>query len=147
MNEMLFILRVVGALALLFFVGSVGWWLYGDMARAAEQLAAQQRPTAALLVLATQSVGLAEGMVLPLLPVTGIGRNPSNTIVIEDEYASGEHLLIALRGPQWWLEDLGSRNGTLLNGQPLRQAAVISIGDVITIGHTSLKMVNQPAND
>ena len=81
-------------------------------------------------------------MQFPLLPVTGIGRNPSNTIVIEDDYASGEHVLIALRGQQWWLEDLGSRNGTLLNGQPLVQAAVISAGDVVTIGHTSLKVVS-----
>jgi hypothetical protein len=85
-------------------------------------------------------LGLLEGNQYPLLPVTGIGRNPSNTIVVEDDYASGEHLLIALRGQQWWLEDLGSSNGTLLNGQPLQEATIISVGDVITIGHTSLKL-------
>nr|MBP6804905.1 FHA domain-containing protein [Chloroflexota bacterium] len=39
-----------------------------------------------------------------------------------------------------WLEDLGSRNGTLLNGAPLVETAVISAGDVITIGGTDLKV-------
>lgn len=136
----LFILRVVGGLALLGFVGAIGWWLYRDMAQATAQLTAQQRPQGYLRVLASQTAGLVEGNQYPLLPVTGIGRNSSNTIVVEDDYASGEHLLIALRGQQWWLEDLGSSNGTLLNGQPLQEATIISVGDVVTIGHTSLKL-------
>lgn len=136
----LMLLRLLGGVALLGFIGTIGWWMYRDMTQAVAQVAAQQRPRGALSVLASRAPGLEAGQQFPLLPVTGIGRNLGNTIVIEDDYASGEHLLIALRGQQWWLEDLGSRNGTLLNGQLLAEAAVISGGDVITIGSTSLKL-------
>jgi pSer/pThr/pTyr-binding forkhead associated (FHA) protein len=45
-----------------------------------------------------------------------------------------------LRGQQWWLEDLNSRNGTLLNDVPLHEATVVSPGDIITIGSTHLKI-------
>jgi putative membrane protein len=76
----------------------------------------------------------------PLLPITTIGRASSNTIVLDNGYVSTEHVLITRRGDQWWLEDMGSRNGTLLNGVELGESAVISVGDVIGIGQTQFKV-------
>jgi pSer/pThr/pTyr-binding forkhead associated (FHA) protein len=76
----------------------------------------------------------------PLLPLTSIGRAPTNTIPIDDHFASSEHALIALRGGQWWLEDRGSRNGTLLNDIPVMQPMIITEGDLIAIGSTCLRV-------
>ncbi|MFN2181963.1 MAG: FHA domain-containing protein, partial [Candidatus Promineifilaceae bacterium] len=64
----------------------------------------------------------------------------NNTIVLEDAFVSAEHALLARRDAQWWLEDLNSRNGTLLNDLPLGESTVVSAGDVITIGSVQLKI-------
>ncbi|MFO7663932.1 MAG: FHA domain-containing protein [Chloroflexota bacterium] len=78
--------------------------------------------------------------VFELSPVTTIGRNARNTIVLDDSYVSGEHALLVWRDAQWWLEDQNSRNGTLLNDTPINEAVVISPGDILTIGNIQLKL-------
>ena len=80
------------------------------------------------------------GQTYPLLPLTSLGRSPTNTIPITDDYASGEHALVALRNGQWWLEDRKSRNGTVINGMPITQAVVITDGDIIGIGSVFYKL-------
>lgn len=136
----LFLLRLLSAAVLIAFVGVAMWYMARDMRLTAASLQAQARPQGVLTVIGTEVVGLYVGQQFPLLPVTGIGRNPSNTIVLEDEYTSGEHVLISLRNSRWWVEDLNSRNGTLLNGQALTDTAVVSSGDIVTIGSTILKL-------
>jgi pSer/pThr/pTyr-binding forkhead associated (FHA) protein len=49
-------------------------------------------------------------------------------------------MLLTLREGQWWLEDQGSRNGTLLNGTRIAGPTVVSAGDVIGVGRTQLKL-------
>lgn len=66
-----------------------------------------------------------------------IGRGPSNQVVIaEDTFASRNHAWIAFEDGEFWLEDLGSTNGTLLNGHPVVKRQVLSAGDKIRVGHT-----------
>src|SRR5215470_10486813 len=84
--------------------------------------------------------GLKPGATFPLLPLTSLGRAPTNTITLNDTFASGEHALVTLRGGQWWLEDRGSSNGTLLNGYRIEEPVVISTGDVIGVGQVELKL-------
>lgn len=137
---LLVLLRFLTAGLLLLFMGLCFWWLYQDVQMAADGLNTQQKPRAFLLVISSESKSLTAGDKLPLLGVTSIGRGVSNTIVVDDEYISSEHVLLTWRGNRWWVEDLGSRNGTLLNGQPLTAPAVITTSDVIGIGSTQLKI-------
>jgi pSer/pThr/pTyr-binding forkhead associated (FHA) protein len=58
--------------------------------------------------------------------------------MLDDAYTSNQHAVIRKRGKQWWLEDLDSRNGTLLNDMPLTKPTVVTTGDRVTIGQTSL---------
>jgi LCP family protein required for cell wall assembly len=69
-----------------------------------------------------------------------IGRGPQNRIVLADSYASGEHAELASRGGRRCLRDLGSTNGTRVNGQPIapQQWRALSDGDVIRIGDSEL---------
>ncbi|MFQ5421119.1 MAG: FHA domain-containing protein [Anaerolineae bacterium] len=76
----------------------------------------------------------------PLLPVTTIGRAEDNQVVLQDGFASHHHAKIFRRDGRWWLQDLGSRNGSLLNDMPLTETAVLSSGDTITIGDTQIKV-------
>ena len=70
--------------------------------------------------------------------VVTLGRLPANTIVIDDGKTSGRHAEVWPEGAGYMLADVGSTNGTALNGQPLRvhQPQPLRDGDVITIGLT-----------
>lgn len=136
----LLLLRLASAFLLLTFLGVIGWLIYRDMQVTAAAITDQMQPRGSLRVVADDADASSVGTLYPLLPVTSIGRATTNAIVLTDSYASSEHALLMRRGGQWWLEDLGSRNGTLLNEMRLEEAAVVSVGDVITIGSTKLKI-------
>lgn len=140
MELTLFILRIISALGLLGFVAVLGRMIYRDMRLTAQLLENPEDERAALILVSTESSLHPSGTRFALRPVTGIGRGASNTIVIADDFASSEHALVARRGSQWWLEDLGSSNGTLLNGAELGRPTVVTAGDVITIGSTELRL-------
>jgi pSer/pThr/pTyr-binding forkhead associated (FHA) protein len=68
-----------------------------------------------------------------------IGRGPSNQVIIPDDtFTSRNHAWITYEDGEFWLEDLGSTNGTLLNGHPVVKRQVLSSGDKIRVGHTEL---------
>ncbi|GAA1858674.1 FHA domain-containing protein FhaB/FipA [Brevibacterium marinum] len=71
-------------------------------------------------------------------PVT-FGRAPDNTIVISDDFASSHHARIVAANGSWVLEDLGSTNGTIVDGSPIHSPISLRIGTQITIGHTTLE--------
>jgi hypothetical protein len=137
---LLFLLRLLSATLLLGFLAAIAWLIYQDLYRAASASGQDLIPQGHLRVLASDIPTAARGTVFPLLPLTRIGRSEHNTIVLEDAFVSAEHALLARRETQWWLEDLNSRNGTLLNDLPLAEATVVSAGDIITIGSVQLKI-------
>ncbi len=65
-------------------------------------------------------------------PIT-IGRAPDNTIVISDPTVSSRHARLYLQGTQWYVQDLGSTNGTFVNNMRVTQHPV-RIGDQIRLG-------------
>src|SRR3989338_446986 len=65
-----------------------------------------------------------------------IGREYSNDIVIEDKQASRLHAIISKEGGSFYIKDLNSQNGTLLNNKPV-SFAELSNGDEIKIGDTN----------
>ena len=74
-----------------------------------------------------------------------IGRKPQNDIQIENLAVSGEHACIVTILHDSFLEDLGSTNGTLVNGSPIKKH-ILQNNDVIEIGKYRLKyMADAPA--
>jgi hypothetical protein len=71
-----------------------------------------------------------------------IGRKPHNDIQIDNLAVSGEHAMIMTILNDSFLEDLGSTNGTLVNGQPVKKH-FLQNNDVIEIGKYKLKYVNE----
>lgn len=71
-----------------------------------------------------------------------IGRRPTNDIHIDNLAVSGEHATIVTIGNDSFLEDLGSTNGTLVNGKPIKKH-VLQHGDQIEFGKYQLKYVNE----
>ena len=116
------------------------WLIYRDMKLMETAVYAQTEQRGGLRVLASFEDGPTVGHQFPLLTVTRIGRSATTNVVLADNFASSEHLMIIRRGEQYWLQDLDSRNGTLLNGLPLGETAVVTNGDIITIGDTQLQL-------
>lgn len=137
---LLFALRLLGGLLLLLFAAALLWTIRQDMALAANQVASRQHARGRLVIVTAGDSSLEVGQAFALLPVTSLGRAPSNTVHLADTYASNDHALLTLRSGRWWLEDLGSSNGTTLNDQLLAAPAVVSSGDLIGIGRVTLKV-------
>ncbi len=95
--------------------------------------------TAHLIVQQGGGSGLRSGMRLDLDPVTVIGRHPRATIMIDDTFVSSEHVQVTWRDGRWWLTDLNSTNGTMLNSQPVTVPTGLRYGDVIGIGDVQLQ--------
>src|ERR1700722_5364854 len=70
-----------------------------------------------------------------------IGRNFTNLLVIEEPMASRFHCIIEKDTDGFRVRDLESRNGTFINGKPLRGDSSLAPGDIVKIGNTEMKLV------
>ena len=66
--------------------------------------------------------------------VARLGRTADNDVVVRDPNASRAHCRLFVQDGKHWLEDLGSANGTTVNGDPIQGAVPVKSGDVIGIG-------------
>ncbi|WP_269928581.1 FHA domain-containing protein FhaB/FipA [Kocuria massiliensis] len=69
-----------------------------------------------------------------------LGRAPDCTLPLDDDYCSGHHARLFPQGSRWFLEDLGSTNGTFVKGQRLTRATLIEPGVPFTTGRTVLEL-------
>ena len=68
-----------------------------------------------------------------------VGRAPECEIRIEDTYASQQHARIFGKNGSWYVEDLGSTNGTFVNGVRIDRPRKLAHGDVVRVGETELR--------
>ncbi len=138
LDIILLIIRIVVALILYAFLGTVLVYVLRDIRTTSQRMDESRRVSGRLIVTEHKDIALDSGQVYQLRRLTTLGRGPTNTIVLQDSFASIYHAQIVYRSGQWWIEDQHSHNGTSLNDIPLTEAVVLSSGDVITIGHTKL---------
>ncbi|GAB95373.1 pSer/pThr/pTyr-binding forkhead associated (FHA) protein [Kineosphaera limosa] len=69
-----------------------------------------------------------------------LGRNPECTLVLDDDYASGRHARVYLDDKTWYVEDLGSTNGTHVNGEKITAPTPLQAGSQLRIGTTVLEL-------
>ncbi len=101
--------------------------------------AAHGAPTTRLLVLTSPE--LDQGGTIDVTGPTVVGRDATSGIRLErDEFASARHARIEPRPDGAWVDDLGSTNGTFVNGTKLERAQLAKVGDVIRIGETELQV-------
>jgi hypothetical protein len=92
-----------------------------------------------LVVLKSPALREGEEWELDSAPLT-LGRSSRNDVQLErDEFASSSHARIEPRRDGVWLEDIGSTNGTYLNGIRLTRPKRLTAGDVVRIGETELR--------
>ncbi len=137
----LWILRL-GFLALLYlFLFAVVRVLVRDLRAAAREPGTE---LGRLVVIASPGEDPPAGAVFSLDAVTTLGRDVNNTIVVEDPFASAEHAILTYRGRSWYVEDVGSTNGTYLNGGPVDGVAPLGFGDEIQVGQVRFRLDRSP---
>ncbi len=86
------------------------------------------------------SIVVQPGTRFDLAAQTNIGRGPTNTIQIADNFISSEHTRLSFRKGIWYVQDAGSVNGTFVNNQPAREAIPANLGDIIQVGYIQFKL-------
>jgi hypothetical protein len=85
--------------------------------------------------------GPLTGTTLPLREAgTVIGRNPECALVLDDDFASGRHARIYHQDGAWFVEDLGSTNGTFLGAERLTTPTRVEAGSTLRIGKTTVEL-------
>jgi FHA domain len=108
-------------------------------AEAAQLRAEHGLPPRRLLVVTSPE--LQEGQTIEVAAPTTVGRDAHSGIRLDrDEFASASHARIEPRPDGAWVDDLGSTNGTFVNGTKLKRAQLAKVGDVIRIGATELQV-------
>ena len=69
-----------------------------------------------------------------------VGRSPGADIVVGAGYVSGRHARFQLMGQNLFIEDLGSTNGTGVNGQPITEPTALRNNDVVNVGDVAIRV-------
>ena len=139
----LLILRVAMTLTLYILLGWVFWLMWQTLKR--ETLFLSTRKVSPLILSVTspeiniQTLHFSHGDVV-------IGRDLDCECALTDETVSARHLRLTYHHNQWWAEDLGSRNGTLLNDAMLLTPTILIHGDTVKCGNTTLLILFQSQN-
>ena len=96
---------------------------------------------AGLVLLEAANASVAPGTIFRLDADSIIGREAGVTVAIDDPRVSARHAELSFRHDQWWLRDLGSSNGTTLNGQSVHSVVAVRSGDVLQCAAVRLKFV------
>jgi len=111
----------------------------GRAPKTARQPKPSKRRSAPTHALVTQGSNVGERAELSAAPIL-IGRGSDAAIRLDDDYVSTRHARIASSGDQWFVEDLGSTNGTYLDRGKVTGPTPVPLGVPIRIGRTSLEL-------
>ena len=90
-------------------------------------------------LLVTEAEGSPRSYPMNAEPLS-IGRSESCQVILNDTYVSQMHARVYPKDGEWFVEDLGSTNGTYLNRAKVTQPSPIGVGDEIRIGKTTLEV-------
>ncbi|TAK35291.1 MAG: FHA domain-containing protein [Chloroflexota bacterium] len=136
------VLRIAVIALLYFLIFQLLRTMRRDLRRTAQPTAAHPRASW-LTVVEPGHSDMMRGDEIPLETVNSIGRAPSNTICVNDDFVSAQHAILSFRQKQWWLEDLGSTNGSFVNRHPVETPTIVAPGDMVEIGRVKLKLGKQ----
>jgi FHA domain len=137
------------ALLFLFIWRSMRWVVRGlsvaEAAATAERVGRRPRTPAPTLppgpsTLLVQGRSDAKPRTVKLSASMTVGRAPECELRLDDTYASQQHARLFAKNNSWFVEDLGSTNGTFVNDQKLAAPAMLQPGDKVRVGQTIVEL-------
>jgi hypothetical protein len=141
---LLLFLRLVFVVVLYFFLYQIVRLTTRELAILAQQDAApptSRRVIGRLVVVDPAETVLPVGTGFALTALTLVGRRPGSDVVLDDSFVSAEHAELEVADLGWLLRDLGSTNGTFVNGHEVIGTTAVGDGDVVQFGRVKLKLV------
>lgn len=80
--------------------------------------------------------------IIPIRGAITIGRKEDNSIVLNDQFVSSHHAKLFVRNDEFYLEDLGSTNGTYVNDNKIQGRIRLKVEDEIRLGSTIFKVID-----
>jgi len=133
----IWVLRLIFLAMLYGFLYFVVRALVRDLRAAARE---PMRELGRLIVVASPAGEPAVGATFALDAITSLGRDVNNSIVLDDDFASATHASLTYRGRAWYVEDLGSTNGTFVNGSRVDGLSPIAFGDEVQLGQVRFRL-------
>jgi hypothetical protein len=127
-------LRIILIAVLFGFIGWAFWLLWRDLRLQSVTLTRPRLPSIQLTRQETDPPQTAHYYRSQVL----VGRDPAAELYLEDKTISARHARLYYEDTQWWVEDLGSTNGTFLNKLPVSTPTVLAKDDTLTFGKFSL---------
>jgi pSer/pThr/pTyr-binding forkhead associated (FHA) protein len=143
-DSFLFILRLLLVVLLYLFLMQVVISITRDLRKSAATAATgagrAQPVYGHLVVVDSGPSNILPGTRFDLAPQTNIGRGPTNTIQIPDSFISAENSKLWYHNGSWFVQDMGSVNGTYVNNQPAVEALPARVGDILRVGYIQFKL-------
>jgi pSer/pThr/pTyr-binding forkhead associated (FHA) protein len=133
----LLVIRLSLSIVLYIFIGWAFYMLLQDLRNQARRVSILQTPPLILVVKRPQGEEMRQFVHSPIT----IGRDQTCDCALEESTVSTRHAILTFHHNQWWLEDLDSTNGTLLNGQPVTEAVVLTTNDQVRCGQVDLQVM------
>jgi pSer/pThr/pTyr-binding forkhead associated (FHA) protein len=115
--------------------------MYKDIKGGGRKSASKKKPFGLEVMSAGENSNLKKGGVIPIQSELSIGRKNTNDLVLEDHFVSGNHAKVFIKNTDFMIEDLGSTNGTKINGERLEGRAILSAGDEIELGSAVFRVI------
>ncbi len=132
----LLIIRILAAGTLFLFLGWMVWLIWQDIRRESLSLTNFNQPTISLITKSDDGELSRKFQYKEIL----IGRDAICDLRLEDQTISARHARLTFRQGQWWLEDLQSKNGTLLNLSAISTPVVVTTDDKIQCGQVEIQI-------
>jgi pSer/pThr/pTyr-binding forkhead associated (FHA) protein len=126
------------ALAIIIYI-FLGWaliTLWQDLRKQKKSIESQQPPEIWLTIRVGEIIQNRQFRGTEIL----LGRDPICECILPSDTVSARHARLSYHHGQWWLEDLKSTNGTVLNGDPIQVPVVVVPGDQIRCGEVFLSI-------
>jgi hypothetical protein len=134
-------LRLITALALYTFLAWALYTIWQDVQKQGRVLANRRVPGISLMIQRERENSVQKYFFQSEIV---FGRDPGCDLFLDDDTVSTRHAQLTYHHNQWWLEDLASTNGTMLNQTTVNMPVVITSGDEIRCGATQLLVTLSP---
>ena len=129
-------LRIILIAVLFGFISWAFWLLWRDLRMQSATLTRPRLPSIQLT-----SIDAPPQAKLFTRPQIMVGRDPAAELYLEDKTISARHARLYFEDTQWWVEDLGSTNGTLLNQEQVLEPVVLASGDRLQFGQVAFTLM------